>query len=156
MGELQRSDVGGQMSGLGDYSLISRISTSIIRHPSSGFHACRSLSSLGWSRTMNVARLLAVALALLLAPAGFAQEHAEHQDREHAQRAERGSGGEQRPHGLGVLALLPPNSTTEHTLDADGVKLAYTATAGTLNLYEQSGERTAAIFYTAYAVKGGA
>ena len=104
---------------------------------------------------MNLARLLAVALALLLAPAGFAQEHPEHQDREHAQRAERGSGGEQRPHGPGVLALLPPDSVTEHTLDADGVKLAYTATAGTLNLYEQSGERSAALFYTAYVLKGG-
>jgi carboxypeptidase C (cathepsin A) len=49
---------------------------------------------------------------------------------------------------------LPPDSVTEHTLDADGVKLAYSATAGTLNLYEQSGERSAALFYTAYAAKG--
>ena len=63
--------------------------------------------------------------------------------------------GEQQPQGPGVLSLLPPDSTTEHTLEADGVKLAYSATAGTLNLYEQSGERTAAIFYTAYVLKGG-
>jgi carboxypeptidase C (cathepsin A) len=104
---------------------------------------------------MTLARLLAVALALLLAPAGYAQEHPEHQDRDHAERADRGSAGEQRPRGPGVLALLPPDSVTEHTLDADGVKLAYTATAGTLNLYEQSGERSAAVFYTAYVLKGG-
>jgi carboxypeptidase C (cathepsin A) len=99
--------------------------------------------------------VLAVALALLLAPAAFAQEHQDHQDR--PERAERGSaGGEQRPHGPGLLSLLPPDSVTEHTLDADGVKLAYSATAGTLNLYEQSGERSAALFYTAYAAKGAA
>jgi carboxypeptidase C (cathepsin A) len=104
---------------------------------------------------MTPYRVLAVALALLLAPAAFAQEHQDHQDR--PERAERGSaGGEQRPHGPGLLSLLPPDSVTEHTLDADGVKLAYSATAGTLNLYEQSGERSAALFYTAYAAKGAA
>jgi carboxypeptidase C (cathepsin A) len=104
---------------------------------------------------MTPYRVLAVALALLLAPTAFAQEHQDHRDR--PERAERGSaGGEQRPHGPGLLSLLPPDSMTEHTLDADGVKLAYSATAGTLNLYEQSGERSAALFYTAYAAKGAA
>jgi carboxypeptidase C (cathepsin A) len=102
---------------------------------------------------MTPYRVLAVALALLLAPTAFAQEHQDHRDR--PELAERGSaGGEQRPHGPGLLSLLPPDSVTEHTLDADGVKLAYSATAGTLNLYEQSGERSAALFYTAYAAKG--
>jgi carboxypeptidase C (cathepsin A) len=105
---------------------------------------------------MSPFRALTVALALLLAPATFAQEHQEHQYRpERAERPNRGPAGEQRPQGPGVLSLLPPDSTTEHTLEADGVKLAYSATAGTLNLYEQSGERTAAIFYTAYVLKGG-
>ena len=32
-------------------------------------------------------------------------------------------------------------------------KLAYTATAGTLSLFDQSGERSAAVFYTAYVAK---
>ena len=32
-------------------------------------------------------------------------------------------------------------------------KLAYTATAGTLSLFDQSGERSAAIFYTAYVAR---
>ena len=54
----------------------------------------------------------------------------------------------------GVLALLPPDSVTEHTLEAGDEKLAYTATAGTLSLFDQNGERSAAIFYTAYALKG--
>lgn len=53
----------------------------------------------------------------------------------------------------GVLALLPADSVTEHTAEIDGRSLAYTATAGTLNLYGQSGERTAAIFYTAYVAR---
>jgi carboxypeptidase C (cathepsin A) len=49
-----------------------------------------------------------------------------------------------------VLRLLPPDSVTEHTIDIPGGKLAYTATAGTLSLFDQSGERLAAIYYTAY------
>jgi carboxypeptidase C (cathepsin A) len=108
---------------------------------------------------MTSHRVLALALAfLVLAPPAFAQDRQERVDHpERAERASRPSSGQaeqQRPQGAGVLALLPADSVTEHTLDADGVKLAYTATAGTLNLYEQSGERTAALFYTAYVAKG--
>jgi carboxypeptidase C (cathepsin A) len=56
--------------------------------------------------------------------------------------------------GPGVLRLLPPDSVTQHSIDlADGGKLAYTATAGTLPLYDQSGAQTAAVFYTAYVAK---
>ncbi len=58
-----------------------------------------------------------------------------------------------RTDGAGVLALLPPDSVTEHTATIDGRTIGYTATAGTLNLYGQTGERTAAIFYTAYRAK---
>ena len=55
----------------------------------------------------------------------------------------------------GVLRLLPGNSVTEHSIElASGKTLAYTATAGTLALYDQSGEQTAAVFYTAYVAKG--
>ncbi|MGC1466793.1 MAG: carboxypeptidase [Pseudolabrys sp.] len=63
-------------------------------------------------------------------------------------------GGQKADSSSGVLSLLPPDSVTEHTIDGRGHKLAYTATAGTLNLYKQSGERSAAIFYTAYVLKG--
>ena len=49
-----------------------------------------------------------------------------------------------------VLRLLPADAVTEHTIDIPGGKLAYTATAGTLSLFDQSGERLAAIYYTAY------
>src|SRR6202035_1182453 len=55
--------------------------------------------------------------------------------------------------GSGVLTLLPSDSVTEHSIDLPGGKLAYTATAGTLSLYDQSGERSAAIYYTAYVAK---
>ena len=53
----------------------------------------------------------------------------------------------------GILDLLPPDSVSEHTLSVDGGTLAYTATAGTLDLYDQSGQRSAAVFYTSYVAR---
>jgi carboxypeptidase C (cathepsin A) len=53
----------------------------------------------------------------------------------------------------GVLRLLPQDSVTDHSIDTATGKLAYTATAGTLAFYDQSGEQSAAVFYTAYVVK---
>ena len=53
----------------------------------------------------------------------------------------------------GVLRLLPADAVSEREIDVGPRKLAYTATAGTLSLYEQSGELSAAIFYTAYVAK---
>jgi carboxypeptidase C (cathepsin A) len=52
-----------------------------------------------------------------------------------------------------VLRLLPPDSVTEHTLLVPGGRLPYTVTAGTLSLFDQSGERSAAVYYTAYVAK---
>jgi carboxypeptidase C (cathepsin A) len=60
---------------------------------------------------------------------------------------------EQHEAGKGVLRLLPPDSVTEHSIDTPRGKLAYTATAGTLAFYDQSGEQSAAVFYTAYVAK---
>jgi carboxypeptidase C (cathepsin A) len=57
------------------------------------------------------------------------------------------------PNGPGVLALLPSDSVTEHSIDLPSGKLAYTATAGTFALFDQSGERSAQIFYTAFVTK---
>jgi carboxypeptidase C (cathepsin A) len=53
----------------------------------------------------------------------------------------------------GVLRLLPPDSVTEHSVEIPGGTLAYVATAGTLALYDQSGERSASVYYTAYVAK---
>jgi carboxypeptidase C (cathepsin A) len=88
-----------------------------------------------------VNRILVRSIAMALLLLGFANAPAS------AQR------GQDAP-ATGVLALLPSDSVTEHTLDVGGEKLAYTATAGTYSLFDQNGERSAAIFYTAYTLKG--
>src|SRR5271167_2198002 len=54
----------------------------------------------------------------------------------------------------GVLALLPEDSVTKHVYTQGAQKLAYTATAGTLALRNDKGERTASVFYTAYTLQG--
>ena len=81
-------------------------------------------------------------LALLIGTAPVvaqerAQERAQNRGQESASRA-------------GVLRLLPPDSVTEHAIDTPGGKLAYTATAGTLPLFDPSGEHKASVFYVAY------
>ena len=60
---------------------------------------------------------------------------------------------ERRAPEKGVLRLLPADSVTEHSINTTRGTLAYTATAGTLAFYDQSGEQSAAIFYTAYVAK---
>jgi len=87
--------------------------------------------------------LIALALVALLLPAA----------------AQEGPGRRGRPATAsqgepGVLKLLPKDSVTEHTVQTASGPLAYTATAGTLPLYDQSGEQSAAIFYTAYVARG--
>jgi carboxypeptidase C (cathepsin A) len=59
--------------------------------------------------------------------------------------------------GKGILQLLPADSVTARSIDTAQGKLAYTATAGTLAFFDQSGERSASVFYTAYVAndKGG-
>ncbi len=69
----------------------------------------------------------------------------------YAQDAARPSAGSRE----GVLKLLPADSVTEHEITLGGRKLAYTATAGTLDMFGQDGAQTAAIFYTAYVKKDG-
>jgi carboxypeptidase C (cathepsin A) len=96
-----------------------------------------------------LARTLAVFTLAATATVAGAQEHhgsaASHPQQQQNQRQQ----------GDGVLALLPEDSVTRHTIDTPDGKLDYTATAGTLALYDQSGKRSAKIFYTAY-VKDGA
>src|SRR3954471_3500695 len=53
---------------------------------------------------------------------------------------------QQQPAGEGVLRLLPADVVTEHSIMTASGKVDYTATAGTLSLFDQSGERSAAIF----------
>ena len=43
----------------------------------------------------------------------------------------------------GVLRLLPTDAVTEHSIETPRGKLDYTATAGTLAFYDQSGDQSA-------------
>ncbi|MBB2673948.1 carboxypeptidase [Rhizobium sophoriradicis] len=85
---------------------------------------------------------LLAALAALLAP-GLSP----------AQESREGRGNIQSEARDGVLKLLPPDSVTEHELTIGDRKIAYAATAGTLDLFGQDGAPTGAIFYTAYVAR---
>ena len=103
---------------------------------------------------MNLSRLL---LALLIvasaatlgqragsiraAPAAQSAEQTQPEQRQASNARERAA----------AAARRTPSPST--AIDIPGGKLAYTATAGTLSLFDQSGERSAAIFYTAYVVE---
>ena len=96
---------------------------------------------------MTTTHLLRFALAIMLAGA---LDSAAAQDGPKGQPGR----GEQHETAQGVLRLLPADAITEHTFDTGRTKIAYTATAGTLAFYDQSGDRSAAVFYTAYVAKG--
>ncbi|MDB5525130.1 MAG: carboxypeptidase [Rhizobium sp.] len=53
----------------------------------------------------------------------------------------------------GIFSLLPADSVTNHVLKTARREMAYTATAGTLDLYGQDGTVTAKVFYTAYIAR---
>src|SRR5215831_12108638 len=107
--------------------------------------------------TLIPSKLTRALLALLLAGAATiasAQESrppAQHGE----QRASEQRQGEQRQADAreSVLRLLPADSVTEQAVAIPGGTLTYTATAGTLSLFDQSGERSAAVYYTAYVAK---
>ena len=92
-----------------------------------------------------------LALVLLLFGAGsaFAQPKPDHPPRE-TQQSQREQAP---PNGKGILRLLPADSVTEKSVDTAQGRIAYTATAGTLPFYDQSGEQSAAVFYVAYIAK---
>ncbi len=102
---------------------------------------------------IDLRRMLVGLMLAVVATAAVAQEH-----------PGRGGGGGDRPNrtegagrqeqnGPGVLSLLPSDAVSQHSATLSGGKLDYTATAGTFALFDQSGERSAAIFYTAYVAK---
>src|SRR4051812_12424945 len=92
-------------------------------------------------------------LALLITVAATAALAQEPPGRPAGERSH-GEQGRQEQSRPGVLSLLPGDAVTEHSIDTAHGKLAYTATAGTFSLFDQSGERSAAIFYTAFVAKG--
>lgn len=98
--------------------------------------------------------LLAAVPVVAIAAGAGAQEHPGRAGAPHGhEQAEQGHGRSE-PGGPGVLSLLPADSVTEHSLTLPGGgTLPYTATAGTFSLFDQSGARSGAIFYTAYVAK---
>jgi carboxypeptidase C (cathepsin A) len=49
---------------------------------------------------------------------------------------------------------LPPDSTTKQTVDLPGRSLSFTATAGSVRLFDDKGEPQADIAYTSYQLDG--
>src|SRR6516162_7783977 len=107
--------------------------------------------------TLIRSKLTRALLALLLAgAAAIASAQESRPPTQHGeQRASEPRQGEQRQADAreSVLRLLPADSVTEHAVAIPGGTLTYTATAGTLSLFDQSGERSAAVYYTAYVAK---
>jgi carboxypeptidase C (cathepsin A) len=108
-------------------------------------------------KTSSISRFaLAIVLAGALGSAS-AQESAQESPKDSPHRPPARS--EQRDDskaivGKGILRLLPADAVSDHSIAVGKTKLAYTATAGTLAFYDQSGEQSAAVFYTAYVAKG--
>ncbi len=92
--------------------------------------------------------LLLLLAALAVAPAVFAQENAPRPE-----RAAQAKSPDEARQGSGVLRLLPPDAVSDKQITLGGRAISYTATAGTLSLFDQSGEKSAAVFYTAYVDK---
>jgi carboxypeptidase C (cathepsin A) len=84
-------------------------------------------------------KLQGITLVLLLLAGGLGAGH--------AQVAERPS-----PSG-GILSLLPPPQTSNHTIAIAGHTLGYQAKAGTLSLLSGKGDVTAEISYVAYTLR---
>ncbi len=93
--------------------------------------------------------MIAVGIAVVATTAVAQEQHG----RSPGERPGRPEQGHPEQGGPGVLSLLPADSVTEHSIDTSAGKLAYTATAGTFSLFDQSGERSAAVFYTAFTAK---
>jgi carboxypeptidase C (cathepsin A) len=98
------------------------------------------------TRTL-AALLLAATVAL---PPVVARGQEAHQDTGLPAKPEPKQPTEQKIIGKGALQLLPANAVTRHEIATDSGTINYTATAGTLALHDQSGERVAAVFYVSY------
>jgi carboxypeptidase C (cathepsin A) len=111
---------------------------------------------------MSLSRVFVVLAVAAFAGVAAAQDHPGRGSGDHPRRQDQSqstdnaqsndAGPANAPRG-GVLALLPGDSVTEHSIDTPGGKLNYTATAGTLSLFDQTGARSAQIFYTAFVAR---
>jgi len=108
-----------------------------------------------------VSCILVVALcaAPLLAPARAQDAAAPAQQQSASPPGQKGGGAKGRASTPGSEATaeqhrLPPDATTKHTLALPGRTLAFTATAGSIRLFDGKGEPEADIAYTAYQLDG--
>src|SRR6516164_7631355 len=100
-------------------------------------------------------RYLAVALALIAACSvgAVAQDAAPSDAGTPPTKGGARSGGSPSP-AAAELHKLPPDSTTKQVLDLPGRTLAFTATAGSIRLFDDKGEPQADIAYTSYQLDG--
>src|ERR1043165_9317712 len=105
-----------------------------------------------WNSRMRMVRrsLLTLLALLVLTPPMLAQERGGRADRAQPTKPENRSQDSASPGGPGVLRLLPPDAVSDKEVTVGDRTIAYSATAGTLPLFDHSGERIAAVFYTAY------
>jgi len=89
-------------------------------------------------RASQIRRVVAL-LMVLLGTSGLAQDQNERRQEQSVED--------------GIFNLIPPDSITEHSLKPGNDMVPYTATAGTLDLFGQNGQRSAKVFYTAYVAK---
>jgi carboxypeptidase C (cathepsin A) len=101
---------------------------------------------------MRMLRRPALTVLMLLAAVSIAAAQGRPSRQERS--AEANPAESAQPAGPGVLRLLPPDAVSDKQINIGGRTIAYTAIAGTLSLFDQSGERSAAVFYTAYVAKG--
>ena len=109
------------------------------------------------SRRPLAISLLAALLVLLLdlcAPIAGAQPAVD--PKSPAAEKQRQAGGKPEAEKKATADTLPADAVTTHTITLDGHEFAYTATAGTLTLANEKGDRTAEIFYVAYILNGAA
>ena len=112
---------------------------------------------------IDLRRVFTVLAVVAFSTAAVAQDHPGRGGGDHPRRQDQSQQGDSDQHGglspspagmpPGVLSLLPADSVTEHSIDTPNGKLNYTATAGTFPLFDQTGSRSAQIFYTAYVAK---
>jgi carboxypeptidase C (cathepsin A) len=104
---------------------------------------------------MSARRVLPLALALVLLAPALAEEQSVRPPPPAQREQPPPQQAQQDQHGPGVLRLLPGDAASEHSIELASGRLTYTATAGTFPLIDQTGERKADIFYTAYVAGGG-
>jgi len=104
---------------------------------------------------IELRRIVVAVMLVAMAGAAAAQDRPGRGggDRPNRQEQNQQGGSDHEQGGPGVLSLLPGDAVSEHSVDTPSGKLAYTATAGTFPLFNQSGDRSAAVFYTAFVVK---